>query len=97
MLVRGDDGSPKLGLIDYGSTKQMSKEKRHLFCKLIIALADDDREAIIRLMKEAGYVKVVVQWFAIPTQRAHLVSLSRHFEDGSRNEWILRSYICLQK
>jgi predicted unusual protein kinase regulating ubiquinone biosynthesis (AarF/ABC1/UbiB family) len=54
LLLRGEDGSPKLGLIDYGSTKQLPKEKRHLFCKLIIALADDDRNAVVHLMKEAG-------------------------------------------
>ena len=54
LLIRGDDGSPKLGLIDYGSTGQLTKEKRLLFCKLVIALADDDRKEIVRLMKEAG-------------------------------------------
>ncbi|CAB9497663.1 protein kinase UbiB [Seminavis robusta] len=55
LLVRGQDGRPGLGLIDYGSTKQLSKEKRHLFCKLVIALANEDREAIVSLMKEAGW------------------------------------------
>jgi len=34
----------------------LSKEKRHLFAKIIIALADDNRDEICRLMKEAGYV-----------------------------------------
>lgn len=54
LLLRSEDGSPQLGLIDYGSTGKLSKEKRHLMCKLIIALAEEDREAIVRLMKEAG-------------------------------------------
>ena len=55
MLVRGKDGSPKIGLIDYGSTKQISKEMRHLFCKIVIALADDNRDEVCRLMKLAGF------------------------------------------
>jgi hypothetical protein len=54
LLIRGKDGAPQLGLIDYGSTKQLSKEKRHLFAKIVIALADDNRDEICRLMKEAG-------------------------------------------
>jgi len=55
LLVRGNDGSPRLGLIDYGNTGQLTKERRVLFCKLIVALADDNREDIVRLMKEAGW------------------------------------------
>lgn len=35
--------------------KQLPKETRIEFCKLIIALADDDRNEIIRLMKKLGY------------------------------------------
>lgn len=35
--------------------KQLPKETRIDFCKLIIALADDDRNEIIRLMKKLGY------------------------------------------
>jgi aarF domain-containing kinase len=50
-----EDGRPQLGLIDYGQVKVLTKEERLLFCKLIIALADDDREQICNLMKEAGY------------------------------------------
>lgn len=60
LLVRGDDGSPKLGLIDYGCTGQLTKEKRLLFCRLIIALADENREEIIRLMKEAGWKSTIM-------------------------------------
>ena len=44
----------QLGLIDYGQVKRLSDEDRHLFCRLIIALADDNRNEIIRLTKEAG-------------------------------------------
>jgi len=55
LLCRTADGTPQLGLIDYGQVKTLAKEKRHLFCKIIIALAEDNREEIIRLMKEAGF------------------------------------------
>jgi aarF domain-containing kinase len=54
LLLRDDDGSPGLGLIDYGQVKRLSKESRQLFAKLIIALDDDDKEKIIACMKEAG-------------------------------------------
>lgn len=33
----------------------MNKEQRHLFCRIIIALDDDDREEVVRLMKKAGF------------------------------------------
>jgi len=49
-----DKGKTKLGLIDYGQVKVLSKKDRILFCKLIIALNEDNRPDIVRLMKEAG-------------------------------------------
>jgi len=49
------DGTPQLGLIDYGQVKKLTKEQRHLFSRIIIALDDDDREKIVELMKEAGF------------------------------------------
>ena len=55
LLLGVDDGNPQLGLIDYGQVKKLPDDMRLLFCKLTIALADDNREDIIRLMKEAGY------------------------------------------
>jgi aarF domain-containing kinase len=54
MLLREDDGSPLIGLIDYGQVKKISKETRILFARLIIALDDDNKNDIVRLMKEAG-------------------------------------------
>lgn len=48
-------GLAQLGLIDYGQVKTISKETRHLFAKLVIALADDNRDDVISLMKEAGF------------------------------------------
>ena len=38
-----------------GQVQKMNKEQRHLFCRIIIALDNDDREEVIRLMKEAGF------------------------------------------
>ena len=54
LLLRQEDGSPQIGLIDYGQVKRLTKETRHLFAKLIIALDDDNKDEIVRLMKEAG-------------------------------------------
>lgn len=54
MLLREADGSPSIGLIDYGQVKRISKEIRHLFARLLIALDDDNKEEIVKLMKEAG-------------------------------------------
>lgn len=54
LLLREGDGRPALGLIDYGQVKQLTKETRHLFAKLVIALDDDDKDQIVKLMKEAG-------------------------------------------
>jgi predicted unusual protein kinase regulating ubiquinone biosynthesis (AarF/ABC1/UbiB family) len=48
------DGTPHLGLIDYGQVKRLTKEQRHLFCRLLIALDDENREEVVRLMKIAG-------------------------------------------
>lgn len=38
-----------------GQTKTLSREERILFSKLVIALDDDDKEEIVRLMKVAGF------------------------------------------
>jgi predicted unusual protein kinase regulating ubiquinone biosynthesis (AarF/ABC1/UbiB family) len=55
LLCRNADGSPQLGLIDYGQVKQLSKKLRQLFCKIIIALDDDNKDEIFTLMREAGF------------------------------------------
>lgn len=54
MVLREADGSPSIGLIDCGQVKRISKETRHLFSRLLIALDDDNKEEIVKLMKEAG-------------------------------------------
>jgi aarF domain-containing kinase len=55
LLIRKPDGSPQIGLIDYGQVKRLDKQTRHLFARIILALCDDDRPRIIELMKEAGF------------------------------------------
>jgi aarF domain-containing kinase len=55
LLIRHSDGSPQLGLIDYGQVKTLTKEQRHLFARLVLALNDNDKDKIVELMKEAGY------------------------------------------
>lgn len=55
LLCHTKDGTPQLGLIDYGQVKTLSKELRHLFCRIIIALDDDNKDEIVRLMKLAGF------------------------------------------
>ena len=55
-----DQFSPLLGCAvnaspPTGQVQKMNKEQRHLFCRIIIALDNDDREEVVRLMKEAGF------------------------------------------
>jgi hypothetical protein len=33
----------------------LTKEQRHLFCKIIIALAEENKDTVVALMKEAGF------------------------------------------
>lgn len=54
LLLGTDTGKPQLGLIDYGQVKKLSNETRLLMCKLIIALAEDNKADAVRLLKEAG-------------------------------------------
>jgi aarF domain-containing kinase len=55
LLLRTQDGSPQLGLIDYGQVKELSKEMRHLFARIIIALDDENKEEVVKFLKQAGY------------------------------------------
>jgi len=54
LLLRKPDGNPQIGLIDYGQVKRLDKDMRHLFAKLMIALDDDNKDEVVRLMIEAG-------------------------------------------
>ena len=47
--------SNRLGLIDYGQVKQLTKRQRLQLCKLTIALANDDKEEVVRVMTESGF------------------------------------------
>eukprot|EP00984_Skeletonema_dohrnii_P026132 scaffold15425_cov141-Skeletonema_dohrnii-CCMP3373.AAC.5 len=55
LLLGVEEGKPQLGLIDYGQVKTISKEERLVFCRLILALADDDKDGVVKALKEAGY------------------------------------------
>lgn len=55
LLLGAETKNPKLGLIDYGQVKALTNSERHLMCKIIVALANDNRPEIISLMKEAGF------------------------------------------
>lgn len=55
MLLGVEEGNPQLGLIDYGQVKVLTRDERLLFCRLIVALADNNKEQICNLLKEAGY------------------------------------------
>ncbi|GMI54956.1 hypothetical protein ScalyP_jg3585 [Parmales sp. scaly parma] len=45
----------KLGLIDYGQVKRISNEDRILLARMVIALCEDDKEEVVRLIRAVGY------------------------------------------
>ena len=55
LLLGVEEGKPQLGLIDYGQVKVLTKEERLLLCRIIVALANHDKESVVSLLKEAGY------------------------------------------
>jgi aarF domain-containing kinase len=55
LLLGAKGGKKQLGLIDYGQVKSLTTEERLHMCKLIIALAEDNKNEIVKLMKEAGF------------------------------------------
>jgi len=55
LLLGVEEGNPQLGLIDYGQVKVLTKAERLLFCQIIVALANKDKDAVVELMKKAGY------------------------------------------
>eukprot|EP00527_Entomoneis_sp_CCMP2396_P006394 CAMPEP_0198155298 /NCGR_PEP_ID=MMETSP1443-20131203/69064_1 /TAXON_ID=186043 /ORGANISM="Entomoneis sp., Strain CCMP2396" /LENGTH=608 /DNA_ID=CAMNT_0043822045 /DNA_START=84 /DNA_END=1910 /DNA_ORIENTATION=- len=50
-----NESEPQLGLIDYGQVKRLTKEQRHLFAKLIIALDEGNRDLVVKYLTEAGH------------------------------------------
>jgi aarF domain-containing kinase len=55
LLLGVEEGNPQLGLIDYGQVKVLTKDERLLFCQLIVALANEDKDSVVKLLKQAGY------------------------------------------
>ena len=55
LMLGMEEGKPQLGLIDYGQVKRLTNEERLLFCKLIISLADENKDGVVKALKEAGY------------------------------------------
>ncbi|KAI9182981.1 hypothetical protein H9P43_003897 [Blastocladiella emersonii ATCC 22665] len=48
------DGHPEIGLIDYGQVKALSRSHRRHLARLIVALADEDRAAVLAAMRAAS-------------------------------------------
>jgi aarF domain-containing kinase len=47
----------RLGLIDYGQTKRLSLDNRKIYAKLIIALAENNKDDVIRIVTEEMGIK----------------------------------------
>eukprot|EP01103_Thecamoeba_quadrilineata_P006992 TRINITY_DN1675_c0_g1_i2.p1 TRINITY_DN1675_c0_g1~~TRINITY_DN1675_c0_g1_i2.p1 ORF type:complete len:507 (-),score=90.32 TRINITY_DN1675_c0_g1_i2:276-1736(-) len=45
----------KIGLIDYGQVKSLSRKEKRSLARFIVALAEDDKEEIVRLARGMGY------------------------------------------
>ncbi|KAJ3191488.1 hypothetical protein HK101_007670 [Irineochytrium annulatum] len=48
-----EDG--RIGLLDYGQVKKLTRDERRLLARLVVALAGERRDAILGFMKESGY------------------------------------------
>lgn len=55
LLVHRAGAADRLGLIDYGQVKRLPDAVRILFAKLLVALANEDRDRVVALMAESGY------------------------------------------
>lgn len=55
MMLGLEKGKPQIGLIDYGQVKDISTEERLRLCKIVVALADDDKDSLVKYLAEAGY------------------------------------------
>ncbi len=55
LLLGGDKGRPKLGLIDFGQVKVMSRKDVIVLSKMMIALGDNDDAMAAELLMLAGY------------------------------------------
>jgi len=107
LLLGVEEGKPQLGLIDYGQVKTLSKEERLLFCRLILALADDDKDAIVKALKEAGYKSqrmdedIMYTYARVAydednetlTQSKHIQLFMEHLHDSDPVEHLPQQYI----
>ena len=55
-MLDADKGKPRLGLIDYGQVKKLSREQIVILSKMMVALQEEDDEEIAKLIFEAGYI-----------------------------------------
>lgn len=55
LLLGVEEANPQLGLINYGQVKVLTKAEHLLFCQIIVALANKDKDTVVKLMKKAGY------------------------------------------
>ena len=107
LLLGVNEGKPQLGLIDYGQVKTLSKEERLVFCRLILALADDDKDAVVKALKEAGYKSqkmdedIMYTYARVAydednetlTQGQHIQLFMEHLHDSDPVEHLPQQYI----
>jgi aarF domain-containing kinase len=55
LLLDQKTGSPRIGLIDYGQVKELTRENIVILSKMMIALQEDNEPEMARLIFEAGY------------------------------------------
>ncbi|KAL7546219.1 hypothetical protein ACHAWF_009558 [Thalassiosira exigua] len=107
LLLGVDEGRPQLGLIDYGQVKVLTKEQRLLFCEIIVALADGDKDRVCELVREAGYKSekmdrdIMYRWAIVSydedneelTEGKHIQVFMEHLYDRDPIERIPEQYI----
>ncbi|KAJ3373121.1 hypothetical protein GGF31_001109 [Allomyces arbusculus] len=54
LLYHDDDGTPVVGLIDYGQVKSLTNEQRRDLARLMTALASDDNARVAQIMTDLG-------------------------------------------
>ncbi|KAL7495014.1 hypothetical protein ACHAWT_003748 [Skeletonema menzelii] len=107
LLLGVKEGKPQLGLIDFGQVKTLTKEERLVFCRLILALADDDKDAVVKALKEAGYKSqkmdedIMYTYARVAydednetlTQGQHIQLFMEHLHDSDPVEHLPQQYI----
>ena len=49
-----NDGTDRLALVDFGQVSRLDQELRKQYARLIVALADDNREGVVAALTEMG-------------------------------------------